>query len=189
MRFFLCWILTLSLSTACWPLAEPFHKKRPLKGAATSAKNGEIQIPEAVANLVRPILDLRLESINSCGEPGASSRCVEGEGYDRERAREQKVDELLKNLSQQNSDAANEALVVLMCFYIGESQEETDAVIRHGRRMLKYLAKYRNTNPGVTGRDYPRSLFKEQSLKADDFSGAIRAIQKGWHSTADNPEG
>jgi len=55
--------------------------------------------------------------------------------------------------------------------------------------MLKYLNKYRYVTPNIPGRSYQGSMLKDQSVKADDFAGAIRAIQKGWHTTADNPEG
>jgi hypothetical protein len=77
----------------------------------------------------------------------------------------------------------------MMCFNMGESQEETDAVIARGRRMLPYLTKYRNVDPLIPGRTYPDSMLKSASSKGNAFDGAVNAINHGWHSTADNPEG
>ncbi len=76
-----------------------------------------------------------------------------------------------------------------MCFYVGESQEDGDAVIARGKKMLPLLDKYKDRNPRVPGRTYPDSMLKGKSSKDDAFEGAARAIHKGWHSTADNPEG
>jgi hypothetical protein len=75
-----------------------------------------------------------------------------------------------------------------MCFDIGESQEEEDAVIVRGRRMLSLLRKYRNNTPTIPDRNYDR-LLRGAPSKSDAFEGAERAIRRGWHSTADNPEG
>jgi hypothetical protein len=76
-----------------------------------------------------------------------------------------------------------------MCFDVGESQEETDAVIARGKKMLPFLKKYQNKNPEIPGRIYPDSMLKGPSRKADTFEGAVKAINHGWKSTADNPEG
>jgi len=76
-----------------------------------------------------------------------------------------------------------------MCFDVGESQEETDAVIARGKRMLPLLKKYQDKNPKIAGRTCPDSMLKGTSSKADGFEAAVKAINHGWHSTADNPEG
>jgi hypothetical protein len=102
---------------------------------------------------------------------------------------ENRLGKLLYSLAQKRSHAADEALVVIMCFDLGESQEETDAVIARGKRLLPLLRKYQDKKPKIAGRTYPDSMLKGTSNKADTFEGAIKAINQGWHSTADNPEG
>jgi hypothetical protein len=102
---------------------------------------------------------------------------------------ESRLSSLLYTLTRKRGRAADEALVVLMCFDMGESQEDTDAVIARGRRMLRLLEKYKDSDPTFPGRTYPDSLLKGSSNKSDAFQGAIRAIEHGWRSTSDNPEG
>jgi hypothetical protein len=55
--------------------------------------------------------------------------------------------------------------------------------------MLPLLRKYQDKNPKIPDRTYPDSMLKGISSKADAFEGAVKAINHGWHSTADNPEG
>jgi len=138
-----------------------------------------------VAALVTPILDLQEISVRECGTPGTASRCTEGTKYDNELQRKKQMSQLLQKLIRENSVARDEALVVLMCFYLGESQEETDAVIQRGKEMIKYLNKYRHAIPSIPGRAYPASMLKDSDVKADDFAGAKKAIEKGAHSTTD----
>jgi hypothetical protein len=136
--------------------------------------SSEVQTPKIIvvsvqaAALLRPILD----------------EVQQGAEHDKRR-----LSNLLYRLTQRRGRAADEALVVLMCFYVGESQEEVDAVISRGKKMLPLLDKYQRRNPEVPGRTYPDSMLKGVSSKDDAFEGAVRAIHKGWHSTADNPEG
>ena len=134
-----------------------------------SESNGQrVVVPVPVAVLVRPILDEKQKS----GEHDQS-----------------RLSNLLYALTEKKGRAADEALVVLMCFDVGESQEETDEVIARGKRMLPLLKKYRARNPKIPDRSYPDSMLKGASSKADTFEGAVKAINHGWHSTADNPEG
>jgi len=157
------------------------------RGSASSAKQTphKVLVPERVANLVRPLLDLRRKSQQQqemdCVADADPTKCVD--------PGEKNFWELFSKLDARRDATSDEALVVLMCFYIGESQEETDAVIGRGRRMLKYLEKYRAATPVIRGRAYPTSMLKERSIKTDDSAGAVKAIHKGWHSTAENPEG
>ena len=101
---------------------------------------------------------------------------------------ESKLSKLLYGLTQQKDDAADEALVVLMCFDMGESQEETDGVIERGKKMLPLLQKYSDATPDILGLSYSPSMLKPSSSKAETFAGAVNAINHGWHSTADSPE-
>jgi hypothetical protein len=138
-------------------------------------------LPEQVAALVRPILDLRQQSITECGEPGESTRkaCLYGAGYEHERERWQKVAEGIANVSSRKTTATDEALVVLMCYYVGESGEHIDEVINRGRQMLPYLRKYEARTPMIPGRRYSESLLTSPDVKKNDFTGAIDAINHG----------
>ena len=144
------------------PFAEPA-----LSQVSPSNNRGNVRVPVSVAALVRPILD---------------------EKQKREQHEESRLSNMLYGQTQKKGRAADEALVVLMCFDVGESQEETDAVIARGRRMLPLLKKYQDRNPKMPGRTYPDSMLKGASSKEDAFEGAVKAINRGWHSTADNPE-
>jgi hypothetical protein len=164
------------------------HAQTPAsKSPATRRMPQKLTVPEPVAHLIRPLLDLRQKSQRpeiNCPADADPTKCTDSNDDF-----ENNFEELLAKLSGRKDSVSDEALVVLMCFYLGESQEETDAVIGRGRRMLRYLNKYRYVTPHIPGRSYPGSMFKDHSVKADDFAGAIRAIQKGLRSTAENPEG
>jgi len=136
--------------------------------SALKDRTRNVAVPAQVGALVRPILDERQKGTQSEGSRDSN---------------------LLYALTQKKGRAADEALVVLMCFYMGESQEETDAVIARGKRMLPLLKKYQDKNPKIPGRTYPDSMLKGVSGKADAFEGAVKAINHGWHSTSDNPGG
>jgi hypothetical protein len=121
-----------------------------LTAVSTRALAGEsaqqqVVVPELVAAIVRPILDLREESIADCGEPGMPTepKCLTGDGYDREQTRWWKVAEGVGAVIAQKGATADEAFVVLMCYYTGEYGDDIDAVINRGRRMLPYLQQYR----------------------------------------------
>lgn len=156
---------------------------------ASRSVTGRILVPEQVGDLVRPMLDIRKQSIEQCGEPGTPSRCIQGDAYEHEQQRQKEFAQLLAQLTQRKETAADEALVVLMWFYVGESQEATDAVIARGRRMLTYLSKYHHARPIIPERVYPKAMFKNALVRADDFTGTMRAIRKKWHDSAANPEG
>jgi hypothetical protein len=140
------------------------------RGAATR----RLVVPEPVASLVRPLLDMQQKLVGACGQPGTPSQCVVEEPDEGELGR------LLYVLTKQQGSAADEALVVLMCFYMGESGEEFDAVADRGRRMLKYLEKYRSVAPRIPRRAYPDSMLREKSVKEENFAGALKAIRSGW---------
>lgn len=81
--------------------------------------------------------------------------------------------------------SADEALVILMCFYLGESQEEEDAVIARGQRMLKYIEKYRKKNPLLPDRRYPTAMYKDQAAKSTSFDGAREGIKLNLRGTSE----
>jgi hypothetical protein len=152
------WFLSGCLFVAI-PLAA-----RPLP--QVNARVRDVAVPAQVAELLRPILDEKQKGVQ----------------HD-----ESRLSNLLYGLTQKKGHIADEALVVLMCFDVGESQEETDAVIARGKRMLPLLRKYQDKTPNIPGSAYPDSMLKGSSNKADIFEGAVKAITHGWHSTADSP--
>jgi hypothetical protein len=158
------WLLSVYLAVVLPVAAEP-------QSSASKPSKSNYQmvvVPVPVAALILPILD----------EKQISGQHDQG-----------RLSNLVYALTGKKGRAADEAMVVLMCFDVGESQEETDAVIARGKRMLPLLKKYQDKNPKIPGRTYPDLMLKGTSSKADAFEGAIKAIKHGWHSTADNPEG
>jgi hypothetical protein len=137
-------------------------------------------VRDQVAALIRPILDLRRESIAECGQPGEATRpaCLTGNGYEHERERWRSVEQGIANLISQKTAMTDEALVVLMSYYVGESGEHVDEVINRGPRMLPYLLKYRNRITVVPDRAYAESL-RVSAVKQDEFKGAIDSIRRG----------
>jgi hypothetical protein len=166
--------------------AEPPNQKQQ---TTLKKQTARVSVQEQVGALVRPMLDLRKQSMEQCGKPGDPSKCLQGTQYEDEQQRQQKFAELLTQLTLRKDTVADEALVVLMCFYVGESQEERDAVIVRGNRMLPYLTKYRRGRPSIRRRMYPNSMYKSSSRRAEDLSGTIKAIKQKWHNSAENPEG
>jgi hypothetical protein len=158
--FLLCSVSTL-LPVAAQPQSSV---KKPSSHSYGGAQS--VAVPAKAAALLRPILD----------------EMQKGTEHD-----ESRLGNLLYGLTQKKGRAADEALVVLMCFYVGESQEETDAVIARGKKMLPLLKKYQDKNPRIPGRTYPDSMLTGLSAKDDAFEGAVKSINHGWHSTADNP--
>jgi len=152
-------------------------------GTVTAQTDGKqtVTVPEQVAALLRPILDLRQQSVTECGQPGKANRntCGSGIGHEREQKRWWKVGEGIAHLDSQKTPAADEALVVLMCYYTGESGDDEDAVINRGRRELPYLFKYRESDPVIPERKYSDSIRLDHEAKDESFQIAISAIRKG----------
>jgi hypothetical protein len=150
-------------------------------GAATAQKSDiqPVTVAEEVAALIRPTLDLRQQSITDCGKSGERDTCRTGIGYEREQKRWWKVGENIGNLASQKTAAADEALIVLMCYYTGESGDNEDAVINRGRRELPYLHKYWKSNPTIPKRQYSESLRLSREAKDESFRAGVNAIGKG----------
>lgn len=127
--------------------------------------DNEILVSESVALLIRPILDEQYK------------RLFTGE-YEYER----NMSNLLYSLIENESAAADEALVALSFFYIGESQEDSNAIISRGTRMLIYLEKYRNKNPIIPDRNYPNSMRRNNY----GLEGRVQAIKQGLRGTWDS---
>jgi hypothetical protein len=140
-----------------------------------------VVVPEEVAALIRPILDLRAESIAECGEPGTPTAptCLKGKGYERDQTRWRNVEEGLAKLIAREGTTEDEALVVLLCYYTGESGDNEDAVINRGSRELPYLLKYRKSDPVIPKRAYSGSLRFGHEVKEENFQIVINAIKNG----------
>lgn len=126
-------------------------------------------ISSGATKLIKPILDLRVKSIDNPAEkevPGSTSW---------------KMGKLLYRLSQNQSRDADEALAVLLGFYLGESNDEDllhDVTIR-GKRILPYLEKYRRGAFSVSGRQDSTKLRPNGMFERGPFDRAISAIKSG----------
>jgi len=144
---------------------------------AQKGSTNPVTVPEQVAALVRPILDLRQQSVTDCGQAGEPTRktCLS----EREQKRWWNVGRGIASLASQKTAAADEALVVLMCYYTGESGDNEDAVINRGRRELPYLHKYWKSDPAIPQRQYSDSMRLSHEAKDESFQIAVSAIGKG----------
>ncbi len=127
----------------------------------------EIVPPKEVQVLLKPILDLRAKAESSQGEQQQSA-FVQSE-------------KLISNLFQKKSRAADEALVVLMNFYVGESLQ-TDLlhqVTTRGKRMLPLLLKYEQAPVVFPRLKYPKSLLVADDVRKKSFDDAIEAVKTG----------
>jgi hypothetical protein len=127
----------------------------------------EIVPPKEVQVLLKPILDLRAKAESSQGEQQQSAFV--------------QSDKLIGNLFRKKSRAADEALVVLMNFYVGESLQ-TDLVHQvttRGKRMLPLLLKYEHAPVALPGVNYPKSLLVADDVRKKGFDDAIEAVKTG----------
>ena len=76
--------------------------------------------------------------------------------------------------------AGNEALVVLLHYYIGEAtgEDNTVEIIDRGKKMLPYLKKYQTHTPQIPNRDY-KELLLERKTSQMSFREIIAAIERG----------
>ena len=76
--------------------------------------------------------------------------------------------------------AGDEALVVLLHYYIGEAtgEDNTIEIIDRGKKMLPYLRKYQTHTPQIPDRDY-RELLLERKTSQMSFREIIAAIERG----------
>jgi hypothetical protein len=123
--------------------------------------------PRDVQELVTPILYIRAEAEASQG--------------DRQNAAFWQAARLIGKLTDMKTQSSDEALVVLMNFYIGESPgaDVLHQVTVRGKRMLPLLLKYRNAHVTFSGRKYPASLLLPPEVKKEDFDDAIKSVRAG----------
>jgi hypothetical protein len=90
------------------------------------------------------------------------------------------AERLTGKLFQDKTESSDEALVVLMNFYIGEA---TGADLLHhvtvrGKRMLPLLMKYRDARVIFSKGDYA-SIRLPADVRREDFDDAIKSIKVG----------
>lgn len=99
--------------------------------------HGGVVVPASVVKLVRPILDEK-------------QRLASGEVHD-----ENQLNHPLSRITKEHSSDADEALVVLMWFDLGNSLKGEDPVIARGRSMPPLSAEVRGPSPCDSGADLP----------------------------------
>ncbi len=79
------------------------------------------------------------------------------------------------------TSASDEALAVLMNFYVGEALQDDviHEVTVRGKRMLPLLRKYRKGPVAFTGRRYPESLLLRKDVRNENFENAVESINAG----------
>ena len=127
----------------------------------------EIVPPRDVQELVKPILDLCAEAEASHGKSQNAAVWQTGK--------------LMGVLFQMTTRASDEALVVLMNFYVGESLGEDllHQVTVRGKRMLPLLLKYRKARVIFSQREYPSSLLLASDVRKEGFDVAIKSVRAG----------
>jgi hypothetical protein len=139
-----------------------------------------IVVPKKVATLVRPILDLEATSLRLCRSTKPQS-CTEGREREDELARSRDVERLTTALLSQKGQTANEALAVLLCYYIGEGNGEDVlfTITSRGRQMLSPLHKYEHRRPMLSERTYSDRLLLTTETKTTIFNLAIDSVMHG----------
>jgi hypothetical protein len=98
-----------------------------------------------------------------CSKRGPECRVLGGSENDRHRDK---------------TKASDEALIVLMNFYLGEATSED--VLHHvtvrGKRMLPLLLKYRDARLIFPKKDYA-SILLPADVRREDFDSAIKSIE------------
>lgn len=141
---------------------------------AVQEPESDVAVPEPAAALVRPILDLQQESIAECGAQVNNPICATGDAFDRQQDREERIWELVVNLSEHaGGPHVDEAFVVLACFRIEVANEVSDAIIDRGPAMLPLISKYRHHRPVVPRRSYPSAMLRGD---ADDRLDAVARL-------------
>ena len=122
--------------------------------------------PSDVQGKVRPILDVCRRAVATQGE--------------HQNAAFLEAERLTGKLFQDKTKSSDEALVVLMNFYIGEATGEDllHHVTVRGKRMLPLLLKYRDARVVFSKGDYA-SIRLPADVRREDFDNAIKDIKAG----------
>ena len=117
--------------------------------------------------LLSPILSLRADAESL-------------EGKEKQSALE-KSEKLIARLFEMKTRASDEALVVLMNFYVGESLQPdlVHEVTLRGKRMLPLLLKYSTASVTFSEREYPSSMLLTDEVRKKNFQDAIEGVRSG----------
>jgi hypothetical protein len=150
--------VALGLSLVTWPAS-----------AERKAEESPVSVPAAVAAQVTVILDAQV-AVQRAHKAGLSTKQLEF-----------RLEELVGKLTTDKTPAADEALVVVTQFYIGEAtSEDIDREIKkRGGRMLPYLRKYRRGLAQIPGRNYPDSIRLDPQTWKGNIDADIESIQHG----------
>jgi hypothetical protein len=131
--------------------------------AANSVCGAEVLPPERVRALIRPVFT-------------AYSRVLREETEETSNGLEHALTRVFKD----KSSVRDEALAVLLGFYLGEHSGEDISceLVSRGRRVLKKLEKYRYATIVVPGA--PQGSLRAQP---GEYSGVIARVRSGKHCT------
>lgn len=123
--------------------------------------------PSVVREKVEPILDLCQQAEAAQGE--------------KQNATFFKAAKLTGELFQSKTKSSDEALVVLMSFYIAEAPGEDllHQVTVRGKRMLPLLLKYRDATVSFPDREFPHSVLLSPEIRRENFDSAINSVKAG----------
>jgi hypothetical protein len=134
-----------------------------------NAQDRSVIVPPAATKLLIPVLDA-YEKGRTDNSPGKEERG--GSLWN--------AAVLAGKVMSNKTPAADEALVVLLYFYIGESTDgdKEAEIIDRGKKMLPYLKKYQTRTPQISGRDYTKLLLERETSQMS-FREIIEAIVRG----------
>jgi hypothetical protein len=123
--------------------------------------------PKDTQALLEPILSLRVDA-----------ESLEGEQH---QAALERSEKLIARLFKMKTRASDEALVVLMNFYVGESLQPdlVHEVTARGKRMLPLLLKYSTASVTFSERKYPPSMLLTDEVRRKNFKDAFEAVRAG----------
>lgn len=129
----------------------------------------QVEVPPPVAKCVSPILDTVVDV-----------RRAEKKRLPSERL-ESNIGRLLGRLIADKNPTTDEALVVLVQFYIGEANSEDilHEVTKRGQRMIPFLRKYMRGSAHIPGKYYPASIRANPQTSIGFMETAIESIKDG----------
>lgn len=132
-------------------------------------QTGSVTVPPLVSNLIIPVLD----AYKKARTDNSSEKEQEGGSLWNAAV---SVGRVMDN----KTSAGDEALVVLLYYYIGEATggENRIEIIDRGKTMLPYLKKYQMHTPQIPGKDY-KELLLERKTSQMSFREIIAAIERG----------
>ena len=147
----------------------------PTSAFGQAASAGHVVVPPRVTKLILPILDAMQQAFDGPhplneqeGSPLWNAGVMMGKLFDNK------------------SPASDEALVVLLYYYLGESngEDQFQEIICRGNRMLPYLRKYQLLSPEILQRHYSKEVLLERKTVSEKFKDIADEINKGHSAIA-----